>query len=314
LPDEWEEWGRFGKMMWKIYRQHLPVTTKNDINFHEMMERPNPNVTTSLDEAQKYESTLPTINEDRVFKSEDDTMLAVFLKGGLIRPWKTDENQRETLLPQITEAVNNLTEEYPPPRPKEKDSRHISHAQECKKHKKYGVYHFCFWKQQGHSNGKPTLSADILKGATIFEAVSEFHRKVAPLIQTISRLFEPLDPGLYQRYREDYTTWLHKSTLGAIHTCNRTCFLGMALLINLRVEPHKDKQDVKEGWVAMTCIGNFTGGNLVLPALGVQLQHEAGDVIFFRSAVLEHWVAPFKGERTAFVFFTKANMFEDRSF
>jgi hypothetical protein len=129
----------------------------------------------------------------------------------------------------------------------------------------------------------------------------------------MSLLFEAIDSNAFNQYRQAYEGWLKETALPMIHTTTRACFLGMAVVVNKRVGPHKDVGDVRDGWVAMMAVGNYKGGAVVLPALGIQLQHEPGDVIFFRSAVLEHFVAPFEGDRAAVVFFTKNDLFAGRA-
>lgn len=88
----------------------------------------------------------------------------------------------------------------------------------------------------------------------------------------------------------------------------RACFHGLALLRNLQVDAHKDRSDVPNGWVAMVCWGDFSGGYLALPDLGVKLDFKPGDIIFFRSRLLEHFVTDFEGERSSMVFFTHENV------
>jgi len=43
------------------------------------------------------------------------------------------------------------------------------------------------------------------------------------------------------------------------------------------------------------------GGDITIP-------FKSGDVVFFRSCVLEHFIAPFEGTRTSFVFFTRQTL------
>jgi predicted 2-oxoglutarate/Fe(II)-dependent dioxygenase YbiX len=54
----------------------------------------------------------------------------------------------------------------------------------------------------------------------------------------------------------------------------------------------------------MTCLGGFTGGELCLPDLDVKLRFLPGDVIMFRSAVLQHFIRATIGERSSCVFFS----------
>ena len=88
----------------------------------------------------------------------------------------------------------------------------------------------------------------------------------------------------------------------------RACFHGLALLHNLQVDAHKDQSDVPNGWVAMVCWDNFSRGYLALLDLGVKLDFKPGDIILFRSRLLEHFVTDFEGERSSMVFFTHENV------
>lgn len=56
--------------------------------------------------------------------------------------------------------------------------------------------------------------------------------------------------------------------------------------------------------------GEFTGGELVVPELKVQVALQPNDVIFIRSRLLEHFLAPFSGTRYVFVSFHHASLFE----
>jgi hypothetical protein len=84
----------------------------------------------------------------------------------------------------------------------------------------------------------------------------------------------------------------------------------MAVLHGAKVGIHKDKGDVKDGWVAMICCGEFEGGDLCIPGLGLKLQHRPEDVVFLRSSLLEHFVSDFDGSRTSLVFFSHENLID----
>lgn len=79
----------------------------------------------------------------------------------------------------------------------------------------------------------------------------------------------------------------------------------MAILHNCQVDPHKDAGDIRDGWVAMTCVGDFEDGLLVLPELNIKLEYLPGDVVFMRSSLVEHYISDYSGHRTSMVFFTK---------
>lgn len=93
-------------------------------------------------------------------------------------------------------------------------------------------------------------------------------------------------------------------------------FLGLVLVQNICVRPHKDKSDFREGFTAMFCVGRFRGGDLVLSDCKVggtlveggaiegtkvlRFRYQPGDLIFIRAAILEHYVMPFDGRKFYF--------------
>lgn len=77
----------------------------------------------------------------------------------------------------------------------------------------------------------------------------------------------------------------------------------------MTVGPHKDKGDVKDGFVAITCYGNFEGAHAVFPELDTKLDQRPGDILFAMSAVSIHYITPIEsGERQSHVRFTKADI------
>ena len=86
-------------------------------------------------------------------------------------------------------------------------------------------------------------------------------------------------------------------------TTRRTCFQGIVLTRNLEAEPHKDRSGDRDGWVVMCCWGNFTGGDLVIPALQKRFEFKPGDVVILRSTLLEHYIMPCEGQRSSIMFF-----------
>ena len=154
----------------------------------------------------------------------------------------------------------------------------------------------------------PVLSRDSLSSARKLEITRDFFVNIAPLTQAVSLLFSAVDKEVHAQYVDSYQQTAHTGALRIMTATNRACFQGLVVIRNLAAQPHKDNSDYKQGWVAMCCFGNFTGGELVIPALKMTFKFEPGDVIFFRSTLLEHYVLPFTGDRTLLVFFTHHNV------
>lgn len=168
--------------------------------------------------------------------------------------------------------------------------------------------------QQGEGYGPgqqlndPSLSMDQFKSACRVRGVFNWFPKFAPVFQAVGRIFQEVDPWAYQVYRNNYDYWAntkdYKYMNNVMKVSGRCSFLSTAILVNQHVLPHKDSNDVPEGWVAMTVFGTFEGGFLCLPDLNIRARFQPGDGFFFRSAVLELYVTEFKGHRYSCVFFT----------
>ena len=165
------------------------------------------------------------------------------------------------------------------------------------------------WVATGqHGVQEPVLSKDSLSSATKLEITRQFFVNIAPLTQAVSLLFSAVDKKVHAKYVGTYQQALRTGALRIMTATNRACFQGLVVVRNLAAQPHKDGSDYKKGWVAMCCFGDFTGGELVIPVLGMKFRFQPGDVIFFRSTLLEHYVLPFIGDRTSLVFFTHHNL------
>lgn len=100
-----------------------------------------------------------------------------------------------------------------------------------------------------------------------------------------------------------------KEELGHLYQGPQACWSSLALIVNLTVDPHKDKGDVKDGWVSTTCFGDFEGAHPVFPELHLRLDMKPGDLVLAKSAVAEHFLTPIvSGERGCHTRFTKANI------
>jgi hypothetical protein len=203
--------------------------------------------------------------------------------------------------------LEELADEYSPPKPKAKG--HQRYLGEASMEKIHGAYNFHFWKAQGHSKDNPAFSTGMIcQGTHRFGSVWKLYWKVASLIQTMSILFEGIDLEMYNRYRDNYDGWTDDTKLGLFDVMARGCFTGLTLLQNLQIGPHKDFNDVKNGWATIFCCGDWQGGKLELPGSNLKIPSRHGDVVFLRSALFEHYLTIFEGDQSCFVLFTKKYM------
>lgn len=122
-------------------------------------------------------------------------------------------------------------------------------------------------------------------------------------------LLSAFDRAQYDYNRDIIKHWSNLTlSRGYIHT-ERSCFTYHPVLLNARVEPHIDKNDTLSGMVAMTCVGDFTGGgNVIIPLFGRQYAMRPGDVMFLRASLIEHWITAYEGQRYSFVHAVSENM------
>jgi hypothetical protein len=125
-------------------------------------------------------------------------------------------------------------------------------------------------------------------------------------------LYECIDKASYERYRETYKKLADSTPLSVLHTTQRNCWPGMAILVGLCCKMHVDKRDTSDGWVADMAFGDFDGGLLEVPQLGMQFQLRQGDVIFMRSGLLWHGVSETtRGKRFGMVLFTHEGLHDE---
>ena len=109
--------------------------------------------------------------------------------------------------------------------------------------------------------------------------------------------FKLLDPELMEKYKRvaeeigklDYIPFQTQRE-GQI-------FCMTALLANLLTVEHKDASDWKFGFAALIPFGDFTGGDLVVRELGLQIQVGSGSVQFIRGCELRHSITKWNGTR-----------------
>lgn len=85
------------------------------------------------------------------------------------------------------------------------------------------------------------------------------------------------------------------------------CHLAFARVSNKAVINHKGKGDWHATMATLTCFSDFAGGDFILPTLGHRVAVLPGDAIIMYASLFGHCVAPFTGDRTSLVFFSKSD-------
>ena len=74
--------------------------------------------------------------------------------------------------------------------------------------------------------------------------------------------------------------------------------------------PHKDEKDYRDGLCFVLPFGDFTGAELAIKEMKIEIQLRPGDLVAFKSHLLTHWNKPMQGTRYS-LFFAHDNMFYD---
>lgn len=115
-----------------------------------------------------------------------------------------------------------------------------------------------------------------------------------------------MDRLAYKSYLRIFDYHLQKTALKMLQPSKRACLTGIALLVNDRVGLQKETMDFRDGRAAMYCFEITKGEMFACRRWKLKRGASAGDVIFLRAAVFEHFVSYFEGDdRYVFVFFTK---------
>ena len=125
---------------------------------------------------------------------------------------------------------------------------------------------------------------------------------MAPIHQTKAMILLVIDREQYEYNRAICDFWADRGSLANFKRTARMSWVYYPTLANARVNPHKDENDLLSGLVLMTCIGDFEGVNVVIPAFGKQYRMRSGDMLFARTHFLDHSISPYVGPRFSFVY------------
>ncbi|KIN94298.1 hypothetical protein M404DRAFT_168700, partial [Pisolithus tinctorius Marx 270] len=132
------------------------------------------------------------------------------------------------------------------------------------------------------------------------------------LSRSINQVLHVIDPGFYAKIT--HLREVVEEKFPAVKAFNRDdplLFEGREIIFNRKSGPHVDRQDPQMGWVALVALGEFTGGNLHCPQLGLDVRLEPGDVILLRGRVVRHQIKDWDEEqRIVIAHFTHTCLWE----
>lgn len=258
-------------------------------------------------------------------ETEDGFGLVMVLKGGM---WVGKSGMEAELQEQSETAFKDFVKAYPPEQP-DKDSRHLvaqatGKTEFADKGLPWGRLvrtlwslfwikltrrqHFAPWHAVGHPNESVRLSAHAAN-PKYKEAVTDFMQKTAWEHDQVSNVLRHLDRPAWEESNRHYRKLRDDGHLGHLDQGPNGIHSALATIVNLTVQPHKDPEDARLSWTSTNTWCYYEGAWAVFPYLKMMIKQEPGDIIFSRSAYLEHWVTKItKGERYCNTRFSKGNV------
>ncbi|KAJ7864114.1 hypothetical protein B0H14DRAFT_2574554 [Mycena olivaceomarginata] len=135
------------------------------------------------------------------------------------------------------------------------------------KSERAGVTHLVHcWTMQGHSAAL---------------AVKHYYRATQEVAIYLSCMFEVAYPEYHAKYTAAFKA-------GVWETADPGPWIGRAIVYKLQVSEHVDGLD--DGPTASFCVGDFDGGAMYLPDIGMKVSYQPGDILIFMSGLLYHCV------------------------
>lgn len=137
-------------------------------------------------------------------------------------------------------------------------------------------------------------------------------KKLAILSERVNLVLKHGDPGHYEeacRLREKASNMF--STYHNLSTEDRLVYEGREVLWNRGSNLHTDSFDPPKAFAVITAFGNFTGGHLYMPNLGLRVRLRPGDAIAIRGRVIPHASEDWEGQRISIPHFTHSQLWRE---
>ncbi|KAI1337759.1 hypothetical protein F5Y15DRAFT_425475 [Xylariaceae sp. FL0016] len=163
------------------------------------------------------------------------------------------------------------------------------------------VAHYGCWAQPGDPNGRNihrTWDARFNRSVVQDYPVHLFPDFCKAVLGTATKMFrfmmQPLDPAFYEEGTE---IWKSLESDKRIITDDGDFLSLFALGVNGYTQRHRDIQDITGGLAGLFSTGDYRGGNLCIPQLGLKVPYRPGTCAILRGTPLEHFVQDYQGTR-----------------
>jgi hypothetical protein len=152
-------------------------------------------------------------------------------------------------------------------------------------------------------------SSDILTTGTAFTTTCQLFEELNLLSHRINEAFRFLDPDFYSKLLELRKRANSEPVVRALNEIDCLLLEGREFLFNRLSGPHTDSQDPQLGWAVLFALGNFKGGYVYFPTLGLRVRLEPGDAVLIRGRVVKHGIEAWEGgQRISVPHFTHTSL------
>ncbi|KZT00137.1 uncharacterized protein LAESUDRAFT_666786, partial [Laetiporus sulphureus 93-53] len=157
-----------------------------------------------------------------------------------------------------------------------------------------------------------TPSVDFIRNATTLRHSTAIVKSMRILSLRVNAIIKAGDPRFYkhavvirEKMEKDNTA---AELLGSI---DPLVLEGREILVNSQSSTHVDRYDPILAWVIIVALGNFKGGHIYFPSLGLKVRLLPGDAVMMRGRILPHKVEDWEGtQRISIPHFTHLSIWK----
>jgi hypothetical protein len=148
--------------------------------------------------------------------------------------------------------------------------------------------------------------------AASFTATCRLWHELDLLSHRVNTVLKLLDPVFYAKLEKLRELANARPFIQALHEIDVLLLEGREFLFNRKSGLHKDSHDPQLGWAVLFALGNFKGGYVHLPHLGLRVRLEPGDMVLIRGRVVQHEIEDWEGgQRISVPHFTHTSLWRE---
>jgi hypothetical protein len=142
-----------------------------------------------------------------------------------------------------------------------------------------------------------------------FTTTCELFTELSILSHQVNEILHFIDPDFYAKLLELCRRANSDPYIRALNSIDILLLEGREFLYNRLSELHTDGLDPQLGWAILIALGDFKGGHVHLPQLGLRVRLQPGDVVLIRGRVVKHEIEEWTdGQRISVPHFTHTSL------